>query len=88
MNRYRVTVSVTETRIAEEDVTFEIEAEDEESAQKEAPDQAKRRISFSAYDFEHEDTDTSVRAVEFIEGDEPPEGSPIPRCDKTIDMFN
>lgn len=88
MNRYRVTVTVTETRIAEEDITFDVDAEDEEAAKKEARDLAPPKISFSAYDFDHDDTSTYVQSVEFIKGDDPPDVSGIPRCEKTIDMFS
>ncbi len=87
MNRYRVTVTVTETRIAEEEVTFEIEAENEDAAKKEAPHQAKKLISFTSYDFDHDDTCTYVQSIEFIQGGDPPDGA-IPRCDRTPDMFN
>lgn len=86
MNTYRCTVSVTETRIAEEEVTFDVDADDEEAAMKQARDDAPKRVSFSSYDFDHDDTDTSLVSIEFIKGDAPDDGS-IPRCEKTIDMF-
>jgi hypothetical protein len=87
VNRYRVTVSVTETRTAEKQATFDVEAEDEDGAKSEAQDQGNDHVSFSADDFDHEDTNVFVRTVEFIGGDDPPEDAPPPRCDKTIDMF-
>lgn len=87
MNRYRVTASVKETYVATKEVTFEVEAEDEESAKKAARAQASDKANLDNDDADHDDTEVYVEAVEFIEGEDPPEGSAIPRCDKTQDMF-
>lgn len=87
MNRYRVTVTVTETRTCEEEVTFDVDAEDEEQARREARILAPDRVKFNSWDFDHEDTDTHVSAVEFISGEDPDGKMVTPRCDKTIDMF-
>lgn len=87
MNCYRVTASVKETFIATKEITFDVEAEDEESAKKLARAQASDRANLDNDDADHDDTEVCVESVEFIKGDDPPEGSAIPRCEKTPDMF-
>lgn len=87
MNRYRIHATVRKTYVAEEDVTFEVEAEDEDSARKQARSEADDHADIYSSDADHEDTDIYVSQIDFIEGDLP-EGEPVtPRCDKTPDMF-
>lgn len=85
MNRYRVKATVCKIYVAEEDVTFD--AEDEEEARTIAHKDAKNHSDMDSFDAEHHDTDVHVQAVAFIGGENSDGTQTAIRCDKTPDMF-
>jgi len=86
MNRYRIKVIVAKTYTAEEELTLDIDATDEEDAREKAIEAADIENTLSAYDGELEETDYNIVRCEFLEGILP-EGEPTPRCTETADMF-
>lgn len=87
MNRYRVKAPVKKTYVAEEDVTFEVEAEDEDEAKSAARQHADEHCDIGQFDADHEDTDVYVQEVAFLAGENADGTTTAIRCDKTPDMF-
>lgn len=88
MNRYRVKATVRKTYIAEEVVTFDVDAEDEDQAKTAARKNATEHADIGQFDAEHEDTDIEINEIAFIAGVNSDGTVTAIRCDKTIDMFN
>ena len=85
MNRYRAHVTVTTTWTASEDISFEIEAENEEEALKKMKESYSEHCDTDLEDAELDDQCIDYSNLEVFEGDD--EGLPTLRCDKTDDMF-
>lgn len=85
-NRYRIHATVRKTYVAEEDVSFEIVADDLEKARElGGRDAPKHADNVGKFDADHDDTDSYVQSIEILEGLDKEVG--IPRCEKTPDMF-
>lgn len=88
MNRYRIHATVTKTYVAEDDyVVFEIEADSEDEAKKMARQEADNYTDLSSCDADHDDTSVYIQQIDLVETERPDQDKAIPRCEKTIDMF-
>lgn len=81
MNRYRAHVTVTTTWTASEDISFEIEAENEKEALEIMKESYKGHCGTDIADAELDSQYIEASNLEVIEGEE------TIRCDKTDDMF-
>lgn len=88
MNRYRIHATVTKTYVAEDDeVVFEIEADSEDEAKKLARQEADNHTDLSSRDADHDETSVYIQQIDLVETDRPDQYKAVPRCEKTIDMF-
>ena len=81
MNKYRAHVTVTTTWTASEDISFEIEAENEKEALKTMQESYSEHCNADSFSADKDEQYIEASDLELIEGDE------TLRCDKTTDMF-
>lgn len=85
MNRYRAHVTVTTTWMDSEEVSFEIEAENEEEALKTMEESYSGHCNANSILADQDSQYIEDSNLELIEGDNT--DLPTLRCEKTIDMF-
>lgn len=87
MNRYRIKATVKKTYVAEEEVTFDVDAEDEDQARASGRRHADEHADIGHFDADHEDTDIYINEIAFLAGENEDGTVTAIRCDKTPDMF-
>lgn len=83
--KYRIECTVSETYIATETVTVEVDAEDENDAARKGRSAAEDKVNLDNDDADYDGRETSINSIIAMEDEN---GEPVTlRCEKTPDMF-